>query len=134
MEYIHIEIQGDIPINIQQNFYNEFSNRLSEELMKHTIEDSIKRSITSILYKKPTDMFTEKSKKIKKKEKDKTCPICLDNFQENQFKRTLHCSHEYHKKCIDKWINKFSNHSCPTCRSDPFLKVRQQIFSETHLR
>jgi hypothetical protein len=129
MEFINIEIEGNITPEIQNSFFNEFKNRLTQELLKNTIDDSIKRSITSILYKKPTDIFIDKCTRIKKNEEDKVCSICLNNFKKNELKRTLHCNHEYHKKCIDKWINK-NNNSCPTCRSDPFLKVHQQIFSQ----
>jgi hypothetical protein len=44
-----------------------------------------------------------------------TCPICLDNFKEKEFYRTLTCSHSFHKKCIDRWFNK-DNDFCPMCR------------------
>jgi len=46
---------------------------------------------------------------------DTTCPICIDNFKENEFYRTLECAHVFHKKCIDRWFRK--DHSdCPMCR------------------
>lgn len=54
-------------------------------------------------------------KKIKVDETDKTCSICLDNFQEGLYKRKLKCNHEFHKKCIDNWT--YSNQWCPYCRS-----------------
>ena len=47
---------------------------------------------------------------------EKTCPICLENFKEKEFYRTLDCSHCFHKKCIDQWFRK--DHSdCPMCRT-----------------
>ena len=131
MVYIDIEIDGNISTEIQDIFFTEFRDRLTNELLKNTIDESIKKSITSILYKKPSDMFIDKCTRIKEDEESKICSICLNNFKRNELKRTLHCNHEYHKKCIDKWINK-DNNSCPTCRSDPFLKVHQHIFSQTH--
>jgi hypothetical protein len=42
------------------------------------------------------------------------CSICLEKFQEGEYKRELNCSHTYHKKCIDKWIKHEFN--CPECR------------------
>lgn len=39
------------------------------------------------------------------------CPICL---QDMKTKKTLSCSHSFHKNCIDKWF-KIKN-TCPTCR------------------
>jgi hypothetical protein len=43
------------------------------------------------------------------------CPICLDEFQNNDDIRLLICSHKFHKKCIDLWFNKQLN--CPMCKS-----------------
>jgi len=43
-----------------------------------------------------------------------SCPICLDKFKDNEFKRELKCKHIYHKKCIDKWIK--HKNTCPICR------------------
>ena len=44
------------------------------------------------------------------------CPICLENFKENEYYRTLECTHSFHKKCIDRWFRK--DHSdCPMCRT-----------------
>ena len=44
------------------------------------------------------------------------CPICLDEFQNNDDIRLLICSHKFHKKCIDLWFNKQLN--CPMCKSN----------------
>jgi Ring finger domain len=63
-----------------------------------------------------------KSEKIKKNDNilSEYCFICMDNYNEKQFKRVLPmCKHYFHKKCIDKWIKK--NPSCPICR-DKLLK------------
>jgi E3 ubiquitin-protein ligase RNF38/44 len=45
-----------------------------------------------------------------------TCIICISEFELKQTLRVLPCSHEYHAKCIDKWLK--SNRSCPICRQD----------------
>lgn len=60
-----------------------------------------------------------KSEKIKKNDPilSEQCFICIDNYKENELKRTLPCcKHCFHKKCIDKWIKK--NPSCPICRDN----------------
>lgn len=45
------------------------------------------------------------------------CSICLDNFAHRQTKRALHCSHVFHRQCIDKWLmGNRDNMSCPICR------------------
>ena len=43
-----------------------------------------------------------------------SCPVCLEKFKDNEFKRELKCGHVFHKKCIDKWIK--HQNSCPICR------------------
>ncbi|CAB4028742.1 RING finger 44-like [Paramuricea clavata] len=44
------------------------------------------------------------------------CVICLMDFEPKQQVRILPCLHEYHSKCIDKWLK--SNRSCPICRKE----------------
>ncbi|GAU91284.1 hypothetical protein RvY_03569-2 [Ramazzottius varieornatus] len=54
-----------------------------------------------------------------------SCVICISDFEPKQSLRQLPCSHEFHSKCIDKWLK--SNRTCPICRSDAsiFLKKRK---------
>lgn len=50
-------------------------------------------------------------------EGDKTsCVICLCDFESRQLLRGLPCSHQFHAKCIDKWLK--TNSTCPICRGD----------------
>ena len=32
------------------------------------------------------------------------CVVCLVDFEEKQLVRVLPCLHEYHTRCIDKWL------------------------------
>ncbi len=45
------------------------------------------------------------------------CPICLENFVDDEMVSTLHCDgkHTFHSACIDKWL--LSQITCPVCRS-----------------
>tara|TARA_B110000977_G_scaffold178745_1_gene236674 strand:- start:151 stop:501 length:351 start_codon:yes stop_codon:yes gene_type:complete len=43
------------------------------------------------------------------------CIFCNDLMKKNELKRSLPCGHEYHKKCIDKWVFKYYSNSCPCC-------------------
>jgi len=52
---------------------------------------------------------------------EKECPICRDKVQGNVYLRKLKCNHEFHKKCIDKWLfTQFKQckdeYTCPLCR------------------
>ena len=45
------------------------------------------------------------------------CPVCLEDFEENQDVRVLPCSHSFHTDCIDPWLLNVAG-SCPLCRID----------------
>lgn len=49
------------------------------------------------------------------------CTVCLGEFRPKQHIRRLECDHEFHKKCIDKWLLQ-GNSCCPLCRKEPFGK------------
>ncbi|CAD8174109.1 unnamed protein product [Paramecium octaurelia] len=44
------------------------------------------------------------------------CMICLEDYQENQFVRTMPCWHFFHQECIDKWLHKST--LCPICKTE----------------
>ena len=129
MNEIEIEI-SNISNEIQILFFENFSRRLNElnntNDNSNDINDIISKSIISTLYKRPTDRL-DKFKRINKHEENIQCNICFDNFKENEYKRDVICGHNFHKKCIDKWINKYKNLSCPTCRCNLFSKAQQDI-------
>ncbi|CDP01858.1 unnamed protein product [Coffea canephora] len=43
------------------------------------------------------------------------CVICLSRLKEGEEKRLLPCHHEFHRECVDKWLNT-SRKTCPVCR------------------
>jgi len=54
--------------------------------------------------------------KFKKNEQDETfCPICQDDFDEEQVVAMLPCSHIFQKDSILQWLSEES-HKCPVCR------------------
>ncbi|XP_058023198.1 RING finger protein 44 isoform X1 [Pantherophis guttatus] len=44
------------------------------------------------------------------------CVVCFSDFEIRQLLRVLPCNHEFHAKCIDKWLK--ANRTCPICRAD----------------
>ncbi len=50
------------------------------------------------------------------------CCICCEDIKQHEYIRELNCNHQFHKKCIDKWLlcsMKSSEHiHCPICRTN----------------
>nr|XP_039262734.1 E3 ubiquitin-protein ligase RNF38-like [Styela clava] len=44
------------------------------------------------------------------------CVVCMCDWEPKQLMRVLPCNHEFHAKCVDKWLK--SNRTCPICRAD----------------
>ena len=47
---------------------------------------------------------------------DKRCPICLEDYVSGVTLRRLHCSHQFHKPCVDTWLGQKA--TCPICQGD----------------
>jgi len=47
---------------------------------------------------------------------ERSCPICLKNFEEGEEGSTLPCKHQFHVECLIPWLQKTS--SCPLCRAE----------------
>ncbi len=45
------------------------------------------------------------------------CPVCMDDFEQDQEVRVLPCQHSFHPDCIDPWLLNVSG-SCPLCRNE----------------
>lgn len=55
------------------------------------------------------------------------CVICLEPIRPNILYK-LKCSHQFHKKCILKWIKK--SNTCPICRK----KITVKKYKYTNLK
>jgi hypothetical protein len=55
-----------------------------------------------------------------------SCSICQENYTDGQSIRKInHCSHEFHKNCIDIWF--LENVHCPVCRYDIRENLNQNV-------
>nr|XP_023690368.1 RING finger protein 44 isoform X7 [Paramormyrops kingsleyae] len=62
------------------------------------------------------------------------CVVCFSDFESRQLLRVLPCNHEFHAKCVDKWLKvryrfPFSCILC-WCRQLQFLPLYSKIFEE----
>lgn len=70
--------------------------------------NEIVESLPVKAYTKPTKFQSEEVAQ---------CYICLLEYEEGDEMRILPCHHEFHKKCIDKWLKEI-HRVCPLCRGD----------------
>ncbi|XP_074270444.1 uncharacterized protein LOC141594159 [Silene latifolia] len=63
----------------------------------------------------PVRIYT-KSPKLQSEEAAQ-CYICLVEYEEGDDMRIMPCRHEFHKKCVDKWLKEI-HRVCPLCRGD----------------
>lgn len=49
------------------------------------------------------------------------CSICLTDARKREKIRVLPCAHEYHSKCVDKWL-KTQENCCPICRKPVIIR------------
>lgn len=68
--------------------------------------------------KKAIAKIPMKTLKIDDKEvvQELTCCVCLDRFRATDVLRVLDCNHEFHRKCIDPWLQ--NKQTCPMCKFD----------------
>ncbi|KAF2316580.1 hypothetical protein GH714_041921 [Hevea brasiliensis] len=82
----------------------------------------------SVIKTLPLFVYTTKNGFHKESSNSKDCAVCLLQFEDNDYVRTLPvCSHAFHVDCIDIWLRSHAN--CPLCRArifrsdSPFIPV-----------
>ncbi|PAA70067.1 hypothetical protein BOX15_Mlig007436g1, partial [Macrostomum lignano] len=54
-----------------------------------------------------------------------SCVVCLADFEARQQLRGLACGHEFHARCVDRWLKQ--NRTCPICRADAVSGKPQRL-------
>jgi len=98
-------------INLQNNNMSGYANNSEYQSIIESLCDRL------LLTRINTEKNLDKYKRINENDISIKCLVCMEFFKEGMYKRTLKCSHVFHKKCIDKWI-KLGNYTCPCCRKN----------------
>ncbi|WOK92144.1 E3 ubiquitin-protein ligase [Canna indica] len=70
----------------------------------------------SVVGSMPTKIYKKVDTFLSSDEVDQ-CYICLADYEDGDTVRILPCHHEYHKRCVDKWLKEIHG-VCPLCRHD----------------
>jgi hypothetical protein len=120
--------QADYNIPLGNNVVNEFSNILNQMLDPsvplNTIFTNSNRLTTEQINNNTTlrnfelsNNDTNEDENTETNRYSDRCPICQEEYNNNEELRLINnCSHEFHKSCIDIWLN--SNNNCPICRGN----------------
>ena len=57
------------------------------------------------------------------------CGICLNRILQGRVRTS--CKHNFHRKCICKWLIDFCHNSCPICRND--LEIEKPVLSRGYV-
>jgi hypothetical protein len=99
-------------------------NLMSRDEYKRTLEQVLHRSITD--YEQPFRGLQNKEKRMIERfskhvdtnvvKAKRECIICLDAFKLGDKRTLLPCTHDFHFKCINKWLE--TNNTCPVCKNN----------------
>ena len=99
----NVEEDDNVIIQQQQNLVFEIVNNIN--LAINLTVENILNNLVNISYKSQGNRNNDK------------CPICFENFKENEQVKMTFCFHAFHLICIKKWIEtKLECPDCPMCR------------------
>ena len=116
--FYNCSIKLDLKLSIKHLLKNNSALTNAEAMEKEKAEAEAEAKIT------PMIKLSEENMKVNSDILGKdTCTICLDklNNEENEVV-SYNCGsaivHWFHEKCIDLWLKKRGNSSCPICRGE----------------
>lgn len=73
------------------------------------VQPAVMAATTSQIAALPVEKFVPGSLE----ESEAMCSICLTEYTEGTLIRRLPCGHDFHRRCVDKWLQR--NKRCPLC-------------------
>ncbi|KAL0483494.1 E3 ubiquitin-protein ligase [Acrasis kona] len=81
-----------------QEFYNSMHN------IKPPTSKSALRDMEVVFFDKNRDKLYPE------------CPVCQDDFKQDEQLNKIECNHLFHKKCLREWLER--HNTCPMCRHE----------------
>jgi len=115
---------------IREQYRNQLIEMVNMQVnLENTSYETDKRIIKSLQEKYKIKInyneYYEVKKFTLKDNKNLHCIICLENYEYHDLIAFMNCEHNYHYKCIKKWLN--HNPNCPICRKDVIEEVEEQV-------
>jgi len=88
-----------------------------EDLMQG-VQEAGKTPLTKEIKENLPVFLFDKSKAANLSNENKSCQICISEYNDKEKVMLLPCLHKYHEACISQWFNE--NDQCPICK----LKVQ----------
>jgi hypothetical protein len=124
-----LQEQDDNVEDITTNFEDEMLQLILINMISNICSRILRERIVNIIINDPVlvgnnlSPLSQKNfckleeKNIINNEEKNKCPICIEEYKENEITLVLPCKHYFHKDCIKDWLCKFSK-KCPVCRDD----------------
>ncbi|NXX99578.1 RNF43 ligase, partial [Centropus bengalensis] len=87
--------------------------------LNRTQQDSLQQQTMQAIGQLATRTYQARSRQVSRWDSASSCSsapvcaICLEEFSEGQELRIISCSHEFHRDCVDPWLQQ--HHTCPLC-------------------
>tara|TARA_A100001015_G_C14782524_1_gene629752 strand:+ start:159 stop:491 length:333 start_codon:yes stop_codon:yes gene_type:complete len=87
-----------------------------ENLIQEKILDNKQSEVMEIIYSKNIKKLMPFEIEFENRNmKEKTCGICLQNFESDEIINECNNNHTFHRECLIKWYQESQKIKCPYC-------------------
>ena len=97
--------EGEVDVEVEAEEQEEYLEEEEEEEEQGPTPEEREAIINSY----PIHKYTCK------RDKCDSCSICLEHYKPNDIVKTLGCTHVFHRRCLDSWLQ--TALKCPLCRT-----------------
>ncbi|XP_078360748.1 RING finger protein 215-like [Oculina patagonica] len=101
---------------LSQFLHNYWISKKEEMLRQEAVEAIAKLKLRKYRRRVRQSCCSSSIHAEQERRDSEVCAVCLDEFHSNQLVRTLPCDHEFHYKCVDRWL--LAKRTCPLCKGN----------------